>query len=225
MKSRQFSARFATIFGSKSTGRRAIWDTIVGETDRFVAIPSKGSLVPGWLLIVPKRHVLSCAALSREERRELHFFKDHLAERVCSVFGPVTFFEHGPSHSGSPFGCGLDHAHLHLVPLPFDVLQAAQGMSHERIVWKHLLPNAEAYDYVSPDQNYILIVAPYGRTAVATDVPVESQWLRRVIASHLGMCDQWDYQAHPFTKNVALTLRALRFLGNRDPVQVDGGAA
>ena len=38
---------------------------------------------------------------------------------------PVTMFEHGASHTGSIMGCGVDHAHVHLVPLDFNLAEEA----------------------------------------------------------------------------------------------------
>src|SRR5436309_13178572 len=42
--------------------------------------------------------------------------------RVASALGAhcgstICAFEHGPSQAGCSLGCGVDHAHLHLVPI------------------------------------------------------------------------------------------------------------
>ena len=37
------------------------------ETENFAVIPSLGSIVEGWLLIIPKKHYLSYGYLSSEE--------------------------------------------------------------------------------------------------------------------------------------------------------------
>jgi len=44
-----------------------IWDRPLLGSDHFVAIPSLGSLVRGWLLVVPRCHYLNLAKLPNEE--------------------------------------------------------------------------------------------------------------------------------------------------------------
>src|SRR5689334_5777564 len=39
------------------------WDRPLLSTDNFYVVPSLGSLVEGWLLVIPKDHVISAAAL------------------------------------------------------------------------------------------------------------------------------------------------------------------
>ena len=53
---------------------------------------------------------------------------DSSVEVVERAFGPVTVFEHGPSRPGRAPGCGVDHLHVHLVPLPFDLKGAMEAL-------------------------------------------------------------------------------------------------
>lgn len=97
---------------------RAPWDTPIVSTDHFVVVASKGAFLPGWLMIVPKTHVLSMAELGDDHSDELEELIASVRELQQPVFGSPTMFEHGASVPGTSFGCGIDHAHLHLVPLP-----------------------------------------------------------------------------------------------------------
>ena len=45
-------------------------NTIIDESDNFFVLPSIGSLVDGYLLIVSKRHINSMAELMENERIE-----------------------------------------------------------------------------------------------------------------------------------------------------------
>lgn len=45
---------------------RQSWDNPVFESRNFVVVPSLGSLVEGWMLLLPKKHLLSMGALPEE---------------------------------------------------------------------------------------------------------------------------------------------------------------
>ena len=58
------------------------WDTIIMESPNFYAIPSVGSLVPGWLLIVPKESVICMGALEENKLKELDIFLHEVADMI-----------------------------------------------------------------------------------------------------------------------------------------------
>jgi diadenosine tetraphosphate (Ap4A) HIT family hydrolase len=102
-----------------SLGRDDIsWNTVLWETVHFRVVPSKGGFVPGWLMIVPKAHVLSTAALADDQCDEFVELISFVGTQIARRFGNPTVFEHGAVAEKSSFGCGIDHAHVHLVPLP-----------------------------------------------------------------------------------------------------------
>src|ERR1039458_10394749 len=105
---------------------RNLWDTSLFESRNFVAIPTVGALVEGWLLVVPRTPILSFARLSTPLFSELEIFLDEIIPAIQSVYGPVSVFEHGPSCAASVVGCGVDYAHLHLVPVDCDLLAGAK---------------------------------------------------------------------------------------------------
>src|SRR5260221_4771447 len=108
-----------------ATGVPGPWDEVVYETDRFLVLPTKGSLVPGWLLVAAKRHAICAGALSAAEHDELRECVSVAKDLVASKFGSPTVFEHGPSEEHTALGCGIDHAHIHVVPLQFSLKAAA----------------------------------------------------------------------------------------------------
>src|SRR5260221_12042148 len=103
---------------------QAPWDAVLYDSGRFIITPSKGSLVPGWLLVVAKRHTLCSGATSSSEFTELLDCLGVAQDLVRKNFGEPTFFEHGPSRSGLSLGCGIDHLHLHVLPLSFSLRRA-----------------------------------------------------------------------------------------------------
>src|SRR3954469_4672155 len=94
---------------------RDLWDTPIFESKSFIAVPSVGALVPGWLLVVPRLEILSFVQLSRALFPEFEEFVAEVAKTLEPNYGPVSLFEHGASKKTSAVGCGVDYAHLHLV--------------------------------------------------------------------------------------------------------------
>jgi hypothetical protein len=49
---------------------------------------------------------------------------------------PVVAFEHGPSTEKHGTGCGVDHAHLHLVPTDCDLLASVRPFVPVSLNWR-----------------------------------------------------------------------------------------
>lgn len=201
--------RFQAILSSGSQGREP-WDKIVCESESFVAFPSLGSMVAGWLLIVPRRPLLNLRLLTNAERDELRNFTATVIAKMNVFPGKAYGFEHGNNTVGGPVGCGVDQAHLHIVPLEFDLVQAAREKLDDNIEWTER-DNAANFDATIPHSGeYVSIWSPadrYGLTGVMHEP--RSQWVRRVIAEKLGREQAWDYKAHPDIQNLTKTVEVL----------------
>lgn len=55
---------------------RQPWNDPLFETQNFIALPSVGALLEGWLLLVPKRHFILLGALPDLMLVEMQEFKD-----------------------------------------------------------------------------------------------------------------------------------------------------
>ncbi len=96
-----------------------VTDRVVERRGDLVAMPTIGQLFPGSLLVLPTTHVETMASLPENAMLDLAPFVTDL-ESTIGRNGPVIAFEHGACCiSGG--GCGIYHAHLHLVPVPVRV--------------------------------------------------------------------------------------------------------
>lgn len=140
-------------------------------------------------MIVPKRHRLSLGE-SVEHSMELEGLVAKASDLLQREFGPPTLFEHGATTSGTRFGCGIDHAHLHLVPLNFGLEDATTRVS--ALSWI----NTDAPWRVASTGAYVTLCEPGmgWRRAEPSDVP--HQFFRRAIASVLGAAE-FDYDKYP----------------------------
>src|ERR1700678_2335133 len=113
--------------------------TVVAETELLVAVPSVGPLVPGWLLVIPKQHALSFGAVDASNLSALMADIQRIAMGWRDLFGPLAWFEHGPAEARSSAGCGIDHAHMHLVPTGhFDLLREARELFSPKLVFSNV---------------------------------------------------------------------------------------
>ena len=184
------------------------WDRPIFHSDNFVVVPSLGSLVEGWLLIVPRTHVISMGSLSAKLATEMLNVKDYVWHVLESTYGCVVGFEHGPAMPRAAVGCGVDHAHFHLVPVHFNITQTAAPYLPAATVWSRAdWANCRRAYEASVDYLYVEQRQGVGQIAVGTGFG--SQVLRRAIAGALGRPDEFDWRTYPQSRTIAKTLKTL----------------
>jgi ATP adenylyltransferase len=185
------------------------WNRPLLESANFVVIPSLGSLVEGWVLIVPKKHFICMGALPADLLHELDQTKTAVAMTLSRQYGQLCAFEHGPHAVNRQVGCGVDHAHLHLVPLQFDLRNAAERFTPPELHWAPAtLESCRAV--FDKAQDYLYIEQPLGSGRVAAHMGLGSQVLRRAIAAYLGVPEQFSWRDYPHIETVSRTIQALR---------------
>jgi ATP adenylyltransferase len=201
------SHRFDWIVDPAVDSDALAWNTPVRESERFVAVPSKGSLVPGWTLVVPRRPLLNLSGLSDTQKGELNDFCHVLRITLSGLGGQVFEFEHGAQNAGSIMGCGVDQAHLHLVPLSFDLLEAAS--TDQTVEWRRV-PVVNPWCSIPDGSEYLMVRKPETDALVGHVLRPISQWFRKLIATELGMSDCWDYRKDTYLENVLKTLQLFK---------------
>jgi ATP adenylyltransferase len=184
------------------------WDQAIAETPDYVIVPTKGALVAGWLLVVSREHVLCTGALHDQRRMSsLRSAIDVAKELVETRFGPATIFEHGPVMHGTPVGCGVDHLHIHVAPLPTSIRACAQELYPT--TWNRI----GAWDQLTAVHTagvpYIAVQEPGDALYWAVAPSNVRQPLRRAAARAVGVEEQFDYNVHPQRENVIRTAGVL----------------
>ena len=91
-------------------------DHILQESPNFVVVPCIGALTGWYVLIVPRRHVMSTGWMDQEERDELRALSGEVRRRLAARAGSqVVIFEHGSYSFRDRGGACHDHAHIHVV--------------------------------------------------------------------------------------------------------------
>lgn len=194
--------------GYLTIGKRNIKNCILWETPNFLVWPSVGPLVEGHLLIVPKNHYLSMAELPEELCREL----ENLIADVRRLFnkknGKVIFFEHGSAPEClSKKANSIDHAHLHALPLDFDLSKVLR----EKFGSAEVTTIKELKTIFKGIKPYIYFESAEGRR-FCYDISneCESQCVRKILAENIGRKRYWDWRVYPGTKVFLKTLQNLR---------------
>jgi len=171
---------------------------LIVENNSFFSIASIGALVEGWVLIVPKDHLVSMKDLYCINDF-IEFTNTMLASIQSQYSGQIIAFEHGPNKCGSTTSCGTNHAHLHLVPyfkslygdmletgLTWDACRANEVSSrvanNEYLFYSEITSNGK---WDNPNGYLHILKKPI------------SQYFRRIIARQLDCNDEYDYKKYP----------------------------
>jgi ATP adenylyltransferase len=196
------SARFDWVISGCSQGPEPACDQDLFNHPMAAVVPTLGSLVPGWLLVVPRAKSLALRDLPQQHRRDILNLARQLADEV-KVFGRTPFIlEHGPSKPSSAVGCGVDQSHLHVVPMDRDLLNSA--LADKSVLWT-FTSMQDPWSSCSPGQEYLLICRD-DECYIGVPYVAQSQYFRRKIAHICGTPDAWDYREWPCHENAQRTI-------------------
>jgi diadenosine tetraphosphate (Ap4A) HIT family hydrolase len=183
------------------------WDEILFESKNFAVFPSLGALVEGWLLLVPKHHVLCLGALSQELHVELDRLRNEVSFALGEFYGPVKVFEHGPARPNQSVGCSVDHAHLHLVPTQIGLMEGAKAVFPEPLKWEPASNIQEIASLYQAGLPYLYVEETPGNGYITTHPHLPSQAFRKVIANGIGRSEQYDWRQFQETANILATVK------------------
>jgi ATP adenylyltransferase len=187
---------------------KQLWDSPVLESQNFVVIPSLGSLVEGWLLLVPRDHFISLGALPDRLVAEMEDMKAKVSAYVGNEYGKVCAFEHGPASTSRKVGCSVDHAHLHIVPFGSDIATAARPFMPHDAMWNKASWR-ECREAYRTGKDYLYFEQPLGSGWISVHQNFGSQIFRKAIAAQIGRLDEFNWREHPQFDTVAKTIDAL----------------
>ncbi len=168
-------------------------ERIAVRTADFMLWPTVSPLCVGHSLLVPRAHVTRLSDLSRPLKHEFSNLVELVSSYLVGCFGGCPYiFEHGVS--GGAQACGVDHAHLHLLPLPYDIVDIVEreivasfpGMAYGRV--EHLLE----FEGSNKPSCYLL----HGNVLQSLEISwadhIPSQFVRKVI-SKAQNSGHWDW--------------------------------
>ncbi|MEV4710136.1 HIT family protein [Micromonospora sp. NPDC049374] len=107
----------------------------VDADEHWRVVHAFDSRLPGWLVLVPRRHVTSIAELTDAEAASLGTWQVRLSRALTAVTGCVKTYVMQYAEQA-----GFAHVHFHVVPRPADIPLDRRG------------PRAFAYLHAPPDE-------------------------------------------------------------------------
>lgn len=167
-------------------------ERLAGESERFWIIATLGQISNGgYLLLVPKRHVLCVGAMETSELKELEAMREKIHEAVLQEYGipPKIVFEHGI------VGQTIKHAHLHLIPEAASITERIRkDFPHNEIAvicsWDEL-KNL----YAEKQKPYLLWRDSDGGARVCWNPEAPLQYLRAIVAEVVGRPERANWRA------------------------------
>ena len=177
------------------------------EDDEFVVVPTLGQIVKGWLLIIPRQHVMALAGLPGQNQHSFLSLVARVRQAVSKHFGQPFLFEHGSVDGSARSGACVEHAHLHVVPWSTDIAPEAA-----RWLDLHNLPGGLSSLLANPPLSSYVFYERVDRAAYLAqpNSPVPCQLVRRLVATAIGYPESWDWRTEltiDRVNEVANTLR------------------
>jgi len=170
-------------------------DIVNREIDRsnsFIAIPSISPISKGHVLIAPKDHVTSMMQIDDSVVDELVSFVNTIVDSIAVNFKTPIIFEHGVG-KGKAGGCGVDHAHLHILPIDEEIVSRLLFIINREF---HLVQTSSLQDFIRGGdsiKSYLLFGNSLREMFFSYSDQIPSQYLRRVISKEVGN-RFWDWK-------------------------------
>lgn len=179
------------------------------ESENFVMMANTGHFVPGSLLIIPRKHIMSCAELDKEQLAELLEVIDDCKYILREIYGQDTLLWENGSGTG---GHGKDkssivHAHIHMNPCNMDILNVSEnkGITPKKIDYFELAKYQE--------ESYLLIQNYDLEWYIVSDknLYIPRQYVRQLVAEHIGLPGElWNWRKYMFLDEVRKTTDEIR---------------
>ncbi|AJQ29131.1 HIT family protein [Pelosinus fermentans] len=167
-------------------------ERVLFSTKYWVVVPSVGSFVPGYLLIITKKHyfsVLDCPEDYFEELEKIISFLGSLIEKVYNK--KTILFEHGAVNDRLKGGCCVDHTHIHVVPFDGELLNNDYIKVLSRKKFERFTTLQDEYQN---KKDYLFYQNNFGERFIFENDVIVSQFFRQILCQELGIMNKWDWR-------------------------------
>lgn len=195
-----FEVMFGSVYG---IDQRCIF-----ETEHFACVPSIGSFVEGYLLVIPKQHFLSSLVMPASYTPELLSIISLISNFYDRTYHKhMIMYEHGTATTQKVGGMSVVHAHLHFVPCSQQIITKFPEFSFLKFQ-----SFSEAAEYYSRNQDspYLLLKDVDGCLYFSTSDKIPSQYFRKRVCDLCGMPGTGDWKKYPYVEHIKKTLAAAK---------------
>lgn len=179
-------------------------DCIIYQSRQFYVVSELGAIKPGYVMIVPKKHILSVAQFPEGFMAEYQQVCSDVETILKGAYGKdklVVFFEHGSGPSGmTSHKKSIVHAHTHVV-IDFQIKQKYKDMVQMKPIKDiSVVKNTHYFSYQETSSGQQMI-------AMDPEVYVQRQYPRQIMAEELGLAPgQYNWRNVEFAENVKAQL-------------------
>lgn len=183
--------------------KKLLYNKIIEETDNFYIVPSLGSLVEGYILIVPKEHICCTSNISVDIIDEYNIIIEKYRNLFKEIYGryPIVF-EHGTLNTSERSASSVVHGHTHIVNHNYK--------NEKEILDKLNMNKINSILDIDKNNNYIYYKSPNGTNYITYDFEPISQIMRLFIAKDLGIKDKYNWKLYRFDDNIKKTINKLK---------------
>jgi diadenosine tetraphosphate (Ap4A) HIT family hydrolase len=195
------------IYNNREQKDKKPMDMVIYESENFYVCPAKGALVPGYLMICPKEHILSMAALPENQRAEFEQVIIDVSYILRNIYKTgIMMFEHGSGvHGMCKHEKSIVHAHLHILPTEVQ-LSDAEIMK----IKMHGTSFGDIGQYSTVP--YFWYINQHGKQMITADpeVYIPRQYARQILAESLGIRGElWNWRKNDFKNKIDDSLKSI----------------
>ena len=172
-------------------------ESIVWEDENVFVTPDLFPLCVGHFLAITKDHYASFGNTPKKVYNSSRNAIDYLKKSILNG-REVIVFEHGAvkEHTG---GASIDHAHIHIMPLKYDIRPFIQKSTYTEVAQQELY--SIIHELANKNQPYIYYQRSSGNAFVYPVDDLPSQFLRILVAKALGVSYDWKAMGDSLTKS------------------------
>ena len=192
------------IYNGRSNPNKKPMDMVIYESENFYVCPAKGAMVEGYVMICPKEHVFSNAALPKNQREELWDVINDIIYLLKEIYDKeILMFEHGSGEVGKcKHEKSIVHAHLHILPSNMRMTEEqmkAISMKEISDGEIHQYDKVPYFWYIESKQKMFIAADP--------EVYIPRQYARQLLAEELGIKGElWNWRKNDFKSKINDTL-------------------
>lgn len=184
---------------------------IIYESTNFVVMPTVGQFIKGYLLIIPRKHVMSMAELSPELQKEfMSVLNDiNFILKLTYPINDILVWENGTGAGGiGKAKNSIVHSHVHIAPsrLTAKSIQEFSKFPLTKITYEDLPLYGK--------HSYLLIKGVTTREWWINDNPdlyIPRQYVRQLIAEEYGFSgNTWNWRTNPFIYLIKSTCKDIQ---------------
>lgn len=196
------------LFCKLLAGKPVHYQASLYESENFLVVPGSGAFIDGYLMILPKSHIMSCAELNSEILLEMDEVIQDVKFLLRAIYHKdILIWENGSGSGGhGKPKTSIVHAHIHACPCSLDILQITKltGITLEHIT-KNELQNFS-------EDSYLFVINYDNKWYMCCDkeLYIPRQYVRQLIALEQNITnDLWDWRQYPFWSNVNRTANTI----------------